>query len=240
MSLTRLVPAVAATLLAVAFVVAAVGAKEEGKPEAVKGTFRDTFAVDKANLADTGKNTYFILQPGCRLVYEDGKDTLTITVLDETKTVDGVKTRVVEERETKNGRLEEVSRNYFAIDKVAGDVYYFGEDVDMYDKSGKVTGHGGSWLAGVNGARFGLMMPGEPKVGDKYYQEVAPGTAMDRAEVVSVTENFKAPAGEFKNCLRTRESSGLESGSEDKWYAPDVGLVKDADFVLTKIEKPKP
>ena len=161
-------------------------------------------------------------------------------MLDETKTVDGVKTRVVEERETKNGRLEEVSRNYFAIDKVAGDVYYFGEDVDMYDKSGKVTGHGGSWLAGVNGARFGLMMPGAPKVGDKYYQEVAPGTALDRAEVVSVTENFKAPAGEFKNCLRTRESSGLESGSEDKWYAPDVGLVKDADFVLTKVEKPKP
>jgi hypothetical protein len=240
MSLTRLVPAVAATLLAVAFVAAAVSAKEEGKPEAGKGTFRDTFAVDKANLADTGKNTYFILQPGYRLIYEDGKDTLTITVLDETKTVDGVKTRVVEERETKNGKLEEVSRNYFAIDKVAGDIYYFGEDVDMYDKSGKVTGHGGSWLAGVNGARFGLMMPGEPKVGDKYYQEVAPGTALDRAEVVSVTENFKAPAGEFKNCLRTRESSGLESGSEDKLYAPGVGLVKDADFVLTKVEKPKP
>jgi hypothetical protein len=194
--------------------------------------------VDKANLVDTGRNTYFILEPGHRLYFEHGKNTLTVTVLDEIKVVDGVRTRVVEEREASGGQLAEVSRNYFAMDKVTHDVYYFGEDVDTY-KHGKVTGHEGAWLAGVNGARFGLMMPGKPKVGDKYYQEIAPQIAMDRAEIISLTEDLKVPAGAFKNCLHTRESSALESGSEGKWYAPDVGLIKDSGFVLVKAGKDK-
>lgn len=210
-----------------------------GAGSAVDARWRDTFAVDKANLGDAGRNPYFLLEPGYRLILERGKDTLIIAVLDETKVVDGVRTRVVEERETKGGQLAEVSRNYFAIDKATGDVYYFGEDVDEY-KNGKVTGHEGVWLAGVNGARFGLLMPGKPKVGDRYYQELAPKVAMDRAEVVSVTEEVKVPAGTFKNCLRTRESSALESGSEDKLYAPEVGLLKDGGFALSKVEKPKP
>jgi hypothetical protein len=200
--------------------------------------WRDSFPVDKANLADTGRNPYFILEPGYRLTLANAKDTLIVTVLEDTKLVDGVKTRVVEERETKGGKLEEVSRNYFAIDKITSDLYYFGEDVDMY-KDGKVSSHEGAWLAGVNGARFGLMIPGKPAVGARYYQENAPKVAMDRAEIISVTEESKVPAGVFKNCLHTRESSALEKGSEDKWYAPGVGLIKDEDFVLAKVEKGK-
>ena len=46
---------------------------------------------------------------------------LIITVLDETKDVYGVTTRVVEEREWKNGELYEVSRNFYAIDSETND-----------------------------------------------------------------------------------------------------------------------
>ena len=193
--------------------------------------WRETFQVDKANLSDTGKNTYFILEPGYRITLGHDQDTLTITVLDETEVVDGVKTRIVEERETKSGKLAEISRNFFAIDKITRDVYYFGEDVDIY-KNNQITGHEGAWRSGRNGARFGLMMPGKPAVGDQYYQEVAPKVAMDRAEIIAVMGEFKVPAGSFKNCLHTKESSALESGTEDKWYAPDIGLIQDAEFVL--------
>ena len=44
---------------------------------------------------------------------------LTTTVLNETKAVDGIDTRIVEERavNTKTGHVFEVSRNYFAICK---------------------------------------------------------------------------------------------------------------------------
>lgn len=206
------------------------GLMASAHPTDQKG-WRDSFPVNKANLTDTGRNTYFILEPGHRLHLGDGNDRLTITVLDETRMVDGVRTRVVEERETKNGKLVEISRNFFAIDKTTGDVYYFGEEVDIY-KNGKVSNHEGAWLSGVNGARFGLMIPHQPVIGDKFYQEVAPKVAMDRAEIMSVSEEVRVPAGTFKNCLRTKESSGLEMGSESKWYAPGVGLIRDADFVL--------
>lgn len=195
--------------------------------------WRDSFAIDRANLTDRGRNTYFVLEPGHRLHLQDGKTILTLTVLNETRVVDGVTTRVVEERETKDGEIIEVSRNYFAIDKTTKDVYYFGEDVDIY-KKGKVVSHDGAWLSGVNGARFGLMIPHQPKIGDKFYQEVAPKVAMDRVEVISITEEMRVPAGTFKNCLRVKESSALEMGTGSKWYAPGVGLVRDADFVLVE------
>ncbi len=211
----------------------------QAKQKAGGPAWRDSFPVDRSNLSDTGRNPFFILEPGYRLTLANGKDTLIVTVLDETKVVDGVRTRVVEERETEGGQLAEVSRNYFAIDKVTNDLYYFGEEVDEY-KGGKISGHEGAWLAGVNGARFGLMLPGKPAVGDRYFQEIAPKVAMDRAEVISVTGGAKVPAGVYNNCLHTRESSAIESGSEDKVYAPGVGLIKDADFVLAKAQKIKP
>src|SRR3989442_7492885 len=158
---------------------------------------------------------------------------LIITVLNETKIVDGVETRVVEERETKNGQLIEVARNYFAISRRTNDVFYFGEDVDM-SKYGKVVTHDGSWLSGVNGAKCGLIMPGQPLVNASYYQEVAPGAAMDRATIISTTETVYTPAGEFTNCLKIRETTPLQVITEYKYYAPGIGMVRDGTLKLVK------
>jgi hypothetical protein len=220
-------------LLAVGLVSPAV-VRATGKPEPA---FTDTFNVDKADLVSTGVNRYFVLNPGFQLVLEgksDGKKTaLTITVLNETKLIDGVETRVVEEKETVDGQLAEISRNFFAISKRTGDVFYFGEDVDIY-KKGKITSHEGAWRSGVAGARFGLMIPGPARPGARYQQEVAPGVAMDRAEVVSVTETFETPAGRFENCLKTEESTPLEMGKAHKLYAPGVGLIYDGGLTLVK------
>src|SRR5262245_3146786 len=211
---------------------------KEESASAGSAQWRDKFNVDKTNLANVGKNPYFILEPGYSLKLKGEGAMLTIKVLNETKLVDGVQTRIVEEREEKNGQPIEISRNYFAIDKKTLDLYYFGEDVDMY-KDGKVTGHEGSWLAGKDGAKFGLMMPGKPTVGDKYYQEMAPGKAMDRAEIMSVNVELKTPAGTFKNCVRTRDTSAIESDVSEKIFAPGVGQVKDDEFELAEIVKPK-
>src|SRR3954468_5486912 len=96
-----------------------------------KAGWTDTFNVPAKNFASTGRNPYFILETGYQMTFEgedEGKPArLIITVLDETKQVDGVETRVVEERESLGGELVEVSRNYFAIDTATSDVYYFGE-----------------------------------------------------------------------------------------------------------------
>jgi len=197
--------------------------------------FVKDFSYEKADLASTGSNPHFILEPGFQLVYKSDTGDLVITVLNETKMVDGVVTRIIEEREKENGKLIEVSRNYFAISKEDNSVYYFGEEVDMYNKQGKITGHGGSWLAGVKGAKAGMAIPGDPKVGMKYYQEVAPGDAMDRAEIVSLTETVKTPAGLMKNVVKTMETTPLEPGTKEyKYYVKGVGLIKDGDMLLVK------
>jgi hypothetical protein len=203
----------------------------------------DTFAVDKEDFVSTGSNTYFRLEPGYQLKLEGregpSRVMLLVTVLDETKFVDAVETRIVEERESKNGMLAEVSRNYLAFNTADRGVYYFGEEVDIY-KDGKVVDHEGAWESGKNGARFGLMIPGQVISGARYYQEIAPGVAMDRAEIVSVDASLKTPAGEFHGCLKTRETSPLEKGAkESKVYAPGVGLIKDSSLLLVEYGFPK-
>jgi len=201
------------------------------------GDWTSAFMLEPDELVSTGRNPYFILEPGYTLVLEGEGAQLTITVLNETKKVDGVVTRVVEERETKGGKLTEVARNYFAISKRTNDVFYFGEDVDMY-KDGKVVNHDGSWLSGVNGSKFGLMMPGRALIQSRYYQEVAPNIAMDRATIVSVTETVKTPAGVFANCLRVEETSPLSRfTTEYKYYAPGIGMVSDGTMKLVKVVK---
>ena len=198
------------------------------------GSWTVEFGVEKGELSATGRNLYFILEPGHQMVFEEGNERLVVTVLDETKTVDGVETRVVEERETKDGKLAEVSRNFFAISKRTSSVFYFGEEVDIY-KNGKVVNHEGAWLAGENGAKFGLLMPGQVLIGGRHYQEIAPKAAMDRAEIVSMSETVKTPAGEFKNCVKVEETTPLEPGSKEyKFYVAGVGLVQDGGLKLVK------
>ena len=199
--------------------------------------WRDHFDVDKSKFGPTGSNPYFSLQPGAVSVFKSDDAMLTITVLDETRIVDGVTTRIIEEREEEDGSPIEISRNYFAIDPQTNDVYYFGEEVDIF-KDGKISNHEGAWLSGVDGAKFGLMMPGSPKTGDRFYQELAEKVAMDRAEIVSTGESIEAPAGKFEKCVRIKETSPLEKGSSTKVYAAGVGLVRDDEFLLVKHQDP--
>ena len=195
------------------------------------------FPIHKSELVPTGRNPYFILEPGYTLLLEGGDLQLIITVLNETRMVDGVETRVVEEQEAKGGKLIEVSRNYFAINERTKDVFYFGEDVDIY-KDGKVVSHAGAWLSGVNDAKFGLMMPGQVALNASFYNEIAPGVAMDRVEIVGISETVKTPAGEYTNCVKVKETTPLQPFVTDyKYYAPGIGIVQDGVLKLVKFGK---
>jgi len=222
------------SLVTVTLVVAIGAAIWVAWPQPEDHTFADQFTVDRGGLSATGRNPFFVLEPGYRLSYEGAGDQLVITVLDDTEFIDGVTTRVVEERETQGGALAEVSRNYFAVDRVTKDVYYFGEDVDNYH-AGRIVGHSGVWRSGVAGAHFGLMMPGDPRPGDRHYQEIAPNVAMDRAEIISADEAIRVPAGSLTGVLKVRETTPLEPDtSEDKYYARGIGLVDDAGLTLVR------
>jgi len=197
-------------------------------------SWQTEFKLSERNLVPTGRNNYFILEPGYQLVLEDRFTKLTITVLDETKVINGITTRVVEEKEWIRGEPYEVARNFFAIDEKSKDVFYFGEEVDFY-KDGKIADHSGTWNAGEKDSKAGLQMAGNPVVGMKYYQEQAPSKAMDRAEIISLTDSLNTPAGKFYNCLTTKEGTALNFLEvEFKTYAHGIGLIQDESLLLTR------
>jgi hypothetical protein len=196
----------------------------------------NTFDFDACTFSTYGSNEYFILEPGYKAILEShnkpDNSQLIITVLNETKVVNGIETRVVEEKETEDGELKEISRNYFAICMPSNNVFYFGEDVDMYE-NGVVTNHEGSWLAGIEDSKPGLIMPGSVEVGMKYYQEIAPGIAEDRAEVLSIDDSISTPAGDYDKVLKIEESNPLEQDMKEyKYFAPQIGLVQDKELML--------
>ncbi len=198
--------------------------------------FTDEFFIEDCTFRETGRNPYFILEPGYQLVLageeKDGTEVeLVITVLEDTKEVDDVVTRVVEERESEDGEVKEISRNFFAICEETNSVFYFGEEVDVFE-DGQVT-HPGEWLAGDGDNEAGIIMPGTILLGARYHQETAPELAMDRAEIVGMDEVVDTPAGEFDEVVKMKETTPIEPGAlEYKFHARGVGLIQDEDLKL--------
>jgi hypothetical protein len=197
--------------------------------------WQSSFPVKKSNMGIQGNNPYLPLTPGTQWTYKQKDEFEVITVLDRTKIIDGVECRAVEDREEVGGKLTELTLDYYAIDQTTNDIYYMGEDVDEY-KDGKVVGHEGSWLSGINGATFGMLLPGTPQLGQRFYQEQGPD-AKDRIEIKSTSERITTPTGTFEHCILVEESSAIEKGVSRKWYARGIGAVKDAEMDLVTYKK---
>lgn len=218
--------------------------------------FTDEFPVEECTFMPFGGNAFFSLMPGRKTYFDnsacmasgecDDREDLVITVTRQLKKVwiddDGgrrpVWTRVIVEEERENNELKEISRNYFAMCVPSRDVYYFGEDVDIYE-DGHVVSHDGAWLAGSDGAEPGIIMPESAFIlGQRYYQEVAPGVALDRAEHVEADLEIDLRAGNFDDCIAVTETTPLEPGDESsKVYCPGVGMVIDNDLEAIAVER---
>ena len=189
-----------------------------------------------------GLHPYFVLEPGYQTTLagdEDGVQVVSqVTVLDQVESIDGVTTRVVEERELEDGELVQISLSFLALCDRTGDLYQFGEEeFDIID--GKPVAASDSWRAGVDGARAGVLLPATPVVGGRYLQGTAPGLSMDRAEIIDVAAEIERVDQQYEDVLLIYETSGIdrEEGSL-KWYAPGVGLVRDdsLEFVESRFE----
>jgi len=214
------------------------------------GGYTNEFPVAACDFNSTGGNAFLRLKVNRQLylsnkecrscVREDGLVELWITILPETRVIHfpytgkmrSVRARVMEEFETEDGELEEVSRNFVADCSPMHDVYYFGEDV--FDGDGNPLPDG--WLAGRDGARPGVLVPDRAFfLGSRYFQEFAPN-ARDRVEHTSMGFTVDVPAGTFHNCVETTETTPLEPGEESfKTYCPGVGLVRDDDLELIAV-----
>lgn len=208
-----------------------------------------SFDLSTCQFSPSGGNAFWSLRPGRRHVLRGFEDLesveVQITVLDQTRDLiipspsgpRTIHTRIIEEREWIDSELVEVSSNYFARCIQTSDIYYFGEEVDIYE-GGVITSHDGAWLAGTNGASAGVVMPGQFLLGSRYAQEVAPGIAEDRAEHTASEVLVATPLGIFTDCVEIVETTALDPLADPsvKIYARNLGLVQDDGLLLEELE----
>jgi hypothetical protein len=237
--------------------------------------FTTEFRLEDCRFLTKGENPFFILKPGYQVVLESEEEKSVETVLDDTKLIDldgrMIKTRVLEERayefdvDEDTGEVEEklieISLNWFAICEKTNSVFYFGEwSRDCpggFDENDGCEGesNAGSWEAGKppmddpDGeiAMPGIMMPGTPLLGAKYFQEIAPPVALDRGQIEEMGLAWPEPEDDlaqdeepdFTGCIKIIDTNPVagecEEEGEDadaKIYCPGIGLVQDQDLEL--------
>jgi hypothetical protein len=183
-------------------------------------------AVDPDNFVRHVTNPYFPLRPGTLFVYRGSEEGQTqvdrVFVTHRTKTIQGVRTTVVRDVIRHKGRVVERTFDWYAQDK-EGTVWYFGEDTKAFE-DGQVSTEG-SWKAGVDGARPGIIMKADPHATDAYRQEFYRDHAEDQAWVVKRGGTVRVPLRKLRHKLVTFEWSRLEPGIiSKKVYARGFGI----------------
>jgi hypothetical protein len=180
-------------------------------------------------------NRWLPLRPGTKWVLEgrtsNGKarvpHRVEFVVTDLTKTIDGVRTVVVWDRDYDRGRLVEGELAFFAQDD-AGSVWSYGEYPEEW-KGAKLDGAPSTWIPGVAGARPGIMMQAAPRPGTaSYLQGWAPTIDFrDKARVGGVSKRVCVPTGCYDNVLVTEERSPDEPDARQiKYYAAGLGNIR--------------
>jgi|SRR5215210_488140 len=222
------------TLTAVVTLVALLAAGCGGSGDSAGGSSGkagETYSpnIDPANFTTNVDNKYFPLKPGTTYVYEgktkEGTERNEVAVTSDTRRVMGVECVVIRDKVFLNGSLIEDTFDWYTQDR-QGNVWYFGENTKEL-QNGKVESTEGSWEAGVDGARPGIIMQADPKVGETYRQEYYKGKAEDMAKVLSLDESATVPYGSFDHLLMTKDWNPIDpaSGVEQKYYAPGIGNV---------------
>jgi hypothetical protein len=189
-------------------------------------------AIDPSNFVARVDNPYFPLTPGTTFVYEgqtqQGFEHDEFAVTHRTREILGVTCVEVHDTVKTDGQLTEDTLDWFAQDR-DGNVWYFGENTHELE-DGLITTIEGTFMAGVNGDKPGIIMKANPAIGDFYRQEFSLNNAEDFAETVNLSQTVHVPAGTFHNCLKSKETTPLEPDLlEYKFYAPGVGNVLTID-----------
>ena len=201
--------------------------QEPAEPSFEQSTFSNSTWID---------NPYLPLNAGTVQLYQqendDGSETIVVEVLEETRVVNGLNCVVVRDRVFLGELLIEDTHDWFAQDD-DGNVWYMGEDVVNYeyddDDNLIGTDNDGAWEAGVDGAIPGIIMKATIIVGDSYQQEYYEGEAEDMAKIEATGVSVELEDGTtYNDCLLTLEWNPLEpDDQEHKYYAPNVGLIKE-------------
>ena len=187
--------------------------------------------ISSSDFAREVTNPWFPLKPGSIWRYkglkEGMKTTDIVTATHQTKRILGVTTTVVHDVVSVKGRPEEVTNDFYAQDR-HGNVWYFGEETEELNAEGKPTSTEGSFEAGVDGARPGVLIPGHPKVGLVGRQEFLKAEAEDHFRVLDLKASVSVLFVSSRRALRTREWTPLEPATVDnKYYVRGVGTLRE-------------
>jgi len=180
-------------------------------------------------------NKWMPMKPGTRWVYEgtsvedDGKvvpHRIIITVTDLTKTIAGIRTLVSYDVDYSDGELVEAELAFYGQDD-NGNVWQFGEYPEEYEDGKFIKAP--SWIHGIKGARAGIMMQAQPRLGTpSFAQGWGPAVGWkDRGVTYQVGQDVKVRSGSYRDVLVIKESAPGEQDAEQlKFYAPGVGNVR--------------
>jgi hypothetical protein len=209
--------------------------------------FGPDFANNFVNPLDIGgsvlPNQYFPLIPGTQRVFKESSganpQTITVTTTHDTKLIDGITCLVVTDVVTEDDAKVEDTQDWFAQD-LQGNVWYCGESsqqLSSFDgdnpQTPELVSIEGSWKAGVNGAKAGIVMAANPQVGQTRRLELSWGDAEDANEILSVNASETTQGASCTNtCIETRDFSPLDAGGgeEHKFFAPGIGVILEVDL----------
>lgn len=185
--------------------------------------------IDPADFVSVIDNPYMPFPVGAQWNYEadteDGFEEVQVTVLPGTRTIMGVECVSVQDTVTLDGVFLEDTTDWFAQD-VDGNVWYFGEISINYDEDGFIEDVDGSWIAGVDGAKPGIVMPAAPQVDQTYRQEWLLGEAEDAGTILDLDASIGLGIGTFNGCIQTEDFTPVEPDAlEHKYYAPGIGFI---------------
>jgi hypothetical protein len=197
----------------------------------------------------TNPNLYFPLTIGNQWEYRGGGEVNTVEILNETKAIEGVTCIVAHDQVFKNGDLTEDTDDWYAqaLDR---NVWYFGEetkDFDSFDgdkpRAPELLSIEGSFKAGRNGDKPGLIFLASPRRGDVYLEEFSLANAEDVTVILSTNYAYghDAELDQFVprdlverfcsgDCVVTKNFSLLEPGIfARKYYARGVGVILEVE-----------
>jgi hypothetical protein len=171
--------------------------------------------------------------------------TVTFTITDLVKVIDGVPSVVVWDVDVNEGEVAESELSFFAQDE-DGNVWNLGEYPEEFE-GGSFAGAPSTWIAGIDEAEAGLHMVDAPVVDQKWLQGFAPAIDfLDCAHVATTDGERCVPIACFPSTLLTRENSPLDQtgGVQLKYHAQGVGIVEvgaendpeGETLVLTRLE----
>lgn len=177
-------------------------------------------------------NPWVALVPGRTLVYakrtSEGVERIRVTTSHRIVEIAGVRCREVQSVQRVDGVLTEDTREWFA-QHADGSVWCFGESVRYYE-AGFLAGIDGSWRAGSNGARPGMLVPADIHDPRAFRRALAIGTVEDVRRVAAVDTTVSVPVGDFGGAIQVEEFDPLEALELIlEILVPGLGLVAEVD-----------